>query len=194
MERSDAKHLKQGEDCVMITQRFRPVLWVGGAALAAASLYLISLQVANEHKRLEAINLKIQATQHEIGQLNTEFITRANERQLEKWNSSDLALATPRAGQYLHTAAELDHLDAAKLDNKADAPAAAMALVTSDTIQTALKSAVATPAATQPTAVNVHQRVARTPPAHVTPSRPPADRGILLEQALAMNTGARPKQ
>jgi len=181
----------------MITQRFRPVLWVGGAALAAAGLYLISLQVANEHKRLEAINLKIQATQHEIGQLNTEFITRANERQLEKWNSSDLALATPRAGQYLHNAAELDHLDASKLDTKAEAPTAAMALVTSDAIQTALKAKATEQHSTAiPAATVALARPARlaAQAAHPVPTHLAANRGVLLEQALALNTGTRSKQ
>lgn len=178
----------------MITQRFRPVLWVGGAAVAAASLYLISLQVANEHKRLESINLKIQATQHEIGQLNTEFITRANERQLEKWNSSDLALATPRAGQYLHNAAELDHIDATKLDKNAEAPAAAMALVTSDAIQTALKEKAAEPHAAATNAVALGAAHVVTARAHPVLTHLAANRGILLEQALALNTGARSKQ
>lgn len=186
----------------MITQRFKPVLWVGGAALAAASLYLVSLQVANEHKRLEAINQKIQATQHEIGQLNTEFITRANERQLEKWNSSDLALTTPHAGQFLNSAAELDHVDVAKLDAKTETPTAAMALVTSDAIQSALKAQAQAHVPVQTAAASTrapmpHAKAEAAPESirvahHTAPAdaqtRVAANRGILLEQALALAT------
>ena len=172
----------------MITHRFRPVLWVGGAALAATSLYLISLQVANEHKRLEQINLKIQATQHEIGQLNTEFITRANERQLEKWNSSDLALAAPRAGQFLHDAADLDHLDAVKLGGKTETPTAAMALVTSDALQTVVPEH-----ATTPSAPNIRPITPAARPEHPVPTHLAANRGVMLEQALALATGTRTK-
>ncbi len=126
----------------MITQRFRPVLWVGGVAFAATSLYLISLQVASEHKRLEDINRKILSTQHDIRQLRTELSTRANLRQLEKWNGETLALSTPRASQYVATPEELGHFDMARLNGSANTPSAAMASVTSNAQSLAAQRAV----------------------------------------------------
>jgi hypothetical protein len=116
----------------MITQRFRPVLWVGGVAIAATSLYLISLQVAAEHKRLEDVNRRILSTQHDIRQLKTEISTRANLRQLEKWNGETLALVSPRASQYVSDPEALSHFDPAKLNGTTNTPTAAMAAVTSD--------------------------------------------------------------
>ena len=155
----------------MITQRFRPVLWVGGVTFAATSLYLISLQVASEHKRLETINRKIAETQHEIRQLNTEISTRANLRQLEKWNGESLALSTPRASQYLPNAAALDHFDVASLNGKVNTPTAAMEDVTSDAQSVAAEKAAA-----------VEKLAARTPaPIKV----------VMLDAALAQATAGR---
>ena len=81
----------------MIAQRFRPVGWVAGIALAATALYLVSLQVANERGRLEEIDRKIAHTSREIRQLQTEMGTRASLRQLERWNGEVLALSAPQA-------------------------------------------------------------------------------------------------
>ena len=91
----------------MIAQRFRPVGWVAGIALAATALYLVSLQVANERGRLERIDKKIAATKREILQLQTEMGTRASLRQLERWNGEVLSLSAPQAEQYLSGEASL---------------------------------------------------------------------------------------
>lgn len=99
----------------MITQRFRPVFWVAGVAVATTALYLVSLRVATERGRLEAIDRQIAHTQREIRQLQTELGTRASLRQLEKWNGDTLALTAPKAGQFLPSAAALASVDPAKL-------------------------------------------------------------------------------
>ncbi len=85
----------------MITQRFRPVVWVVGVAVATTALYLVSLRVATERGRLEAIDRQIASTHREIRQLQTELGTRASLRQLEKWNGEALALSAPDANQFL---------------------------------------------------------------------------------------------
>lgn len=105
----------------MIAQRFRPVGWVAGVAAAACGLYLISLQVASERGRLEEIDRKIANTNRDIRQLQTELNTRANLRQLERWNGEVLALSAPSAGQYLDGEAALARFDQKRLG---DAPAA----------------------------------------------------------------------
>lgn len=95
----------------MITQRFRPVGWVASVAVAATMLYLISLQVASERGRLEAIDKKISSTKREIRQLQTEMGTRASLRQLERWNGEVLALSAPNAGQFLNDERALASVD-----------------------------------------------------------------------------------
>lgn len=102
----------------MITQRFRPVGWVAGIALAATALYLVSLQVASERGRLEAIDRQIAATRRDIRQLQTEMGTRASLRQLERWNGDVLALSAPQAGQFLDDEASLDTFDHDELGRK----------------------------------------------------------------------------
>jgi hypothetical protein len=106
----------------MIAQRFRPVGWVAGVALAATALYLVSLQVANERGRLEEIDRQIAATKREIRQLQTEMGTRASLRQLERWNGEVLALSAPQAGQYLINEAALDTFDGNDVGRKPSAP------------------------------------------------------------------------
>lgn len=106
----------------MIAQRFRPVGWVAGVALAATALYLVSLQVASERGRLEQIDHKIAATKREIRQLQTEMGTRASLRQLERWNGEVLALSAPQAEQYLSGEAELASLNQDEIGRTPSAP------------------------------------------------------------------------
>jgi hypothetical protein len=114
----------------MIAQRFRPVGWVAGVALAATALYLVSLQVASERGRLEQIDRKIAATKREIRQLQTEMGTRASLRQLERWNGEVLALSAPQAGQYLSGEAALETLNRDEIGKKPSAPPPVMVAVT----------------------------------------------------------------
>ncbi len=106
----------------MIAQRFRPVGWVAGVAVAATALYMISLQVASERGRLEAIDRKIAMAHRDIRQLQTELGTRASLRQLERWNGEVLALSAPQAGQYLPGEQALASADRSALGNAPAAP------------------------------------------------------------------------
>ena len=91
----------------MIAQRFKAVGWVAIVALAATFLYLISLQVAVERGKLEAVEAQIRAAQREVRQLQTEMGTRASLRQLERWNGDVLALSAPKATQFVNDGAQL---------------------------------------------------------------------------------------
>jgi hypothetical protein len=113
----------------VIAQRFRPVAWVAGVAVAATALYMVSLGVANERARLETIDRKIAMTKREIRQLQTEIGTRASLRQLERWNGDVLALGTPTATQFLSSEAALASLDGTKLPNGSVPPPVMMASV-----------------------------------------------------------------
>ena len=91
----------------MIAQRFRALGWVAGIASAACGLYLISLQVAAERAKLEDVDRRIASAQRDMRALQTELGTRANMRQLQKWNEDVLSLATPQAAQYLTSESQL---------------------------------------------------------------------------------------
>ena len=109
---------RRGED-VMIAQRFRALGWVAGIASAATGLYLVSLQVAAERAKLIDVETRIAGTQREMRQLQTELGTRANLRQLEKWNGETLALTAPRAAQYLKGEYQLATLEAHEVRTQA---------------------------------------------------------------------------
>jgi hypothetical protein len=94
----------------MIAQRFRALGWVAGVASASCGLYLISLQVAAERAKLEDVDRRIVSAQREMRALQTELGTRANMRQLQKWNDDVLSLAAPQAAQYLTTESQLASL------------------------------------------------------------------------------------
>lgn len=95
----------------MIAKRFQSVGRVAMGAVAAMGLYLITSQVAAERTELERVNRHILAAKKDIRQLETELGTRANLRQLERWNGEVLALSTPDADQFLQAERQLASLD-----------------------------------------------------------------------------------
>ncbi|WP_210356691.1 MULTISPECIES: hypothetical protein [Sphingomonas] len=92
--------------------RLKGIGWFGGCVAIVLGFYLVSLQVAAERKKLEGMDRKIDAAQRDIRALETEFDTRANLAQLEKWNGETLALAAPVAGQFVSDEQALASLDA----------------------------------------------------------------------------------
>ncbi len=113
----------------MIAQRFRSVVWVGGVALAALLLYIVSLQVATERGRLEEIDRQVASTQREIRQLQTEMGTRANLRQLERWNGEVLALTAPKASQFISGEQDIAKISRENMGDATAAPPPVMAAV-----------------------------------------------------------------
>jgi hypothetical protein len=89
------------------TYRLKGIGWLGGCAAVTIGFYLVSLQVAAERKRIEQTEARIVAAQREIRALETEFDTRANAVQLERWNGETLALVSPGASQFVRTGAQL---------------------------------------------------------------------------------------
>jgi hypothetical protein len=71
---------------------------VVGAALAC---YLVSLNVASERAKLEAVEEKIVLAQRDIRVLQTEIGTRGRLAQLERWNARFIRLAAPSADQFV---------------------------------------------------------------------------------------------
>lgn len=113
----------------MIVQRFRAIGWVAIVAAAVCALYLISLQVAVERGKLEAVEAQIGAAQREVRQLQTELGTRASLRQLEKWNGEVLALTAPKATQFVNDGAQLAAVDPDAVAGTPNAPPPAMASI-----------------------------------------------------------------
>ena len=74
--------------------RFKGIGWFAACVAIVLGFYLISLQVASERKKLDGLNARIHLAERDIRALETEFDTRANLAQLEKWNGDTLALAS----------------------------------------------------------------------------------------------------
>ena len=142
--------------------RLKGVGWLIAAVAIALGFYLVSLRVAEERKRLEAVNARIAAAQRDIRALETEFDTRANLVQLERWNGDTLALAAPTAGQFVRDAAQLAAID---VNAVGATPVRTAALVVPAAfVAPAVVAVVAAPAVTvTATPVRVADAVARTP-------------------------------
>ncbi|QHL89596.1 hypothetical protein GVO57_00595 [Sphingomonas changnyeongensis] len=106
----------------MIAHRLRPIGWVAGVATATLGFYLVSLQVATERAALERVERRIAVARRDIRRLETEFAARASLRQLEQYNGEVLALAAPRAQQYLTSDVQLVAFDPRSLDGALPPP------------------------------------------------------------------------
>jgi len=91
--------------------RLKGVGWLGACVAVVLGCYLVSLHVAAERKKLDGVNARILAATRDIRALETEFDTRANLAQLEKWNGDTLALTAPVAGQFVADEGQLAALD-----------------------------------------------------------------------------------
>lgn len=104
----------------MSVRSFRPVIAVASVAAAALSCYLVSLRVASERAALENVETSIVLAQRDIRTLQTEIGTRGRLEQLERWNVRVLALAAPKADQFVDGGYQLARLarpsDAVKID------------------------------------------------------------------------------
>jgi hypothetical protein len=104
---------------MVVVNRFR---WFGWFALCVAVIltsYLTSSRVAAERKKLADVERAIASTDREIQALETEFDTRANLAQLQRWNGETLKLTVPTAQQYVRDEAQLAdvNFDAQPLGN-----------------------------------------------------------------------------
>lgn len=91
--------------------RLKGIGWFGASVLVVLGFYLVSLQVASERKKLEQLNARIMTAERDIRALETEFDTRANLAQLERWNGDTLALSAPTAGQFVSDETSLASID-----------------------------------------------------------------------------------
>lgn len=109
--------------------RLKGIGWFAVLVGIVLGFYLISLRVASERKKLDDVSARIASARRDIRALETEFDTRANLAQLEKWNGDTLALAAPAAGQYVRDDAALASLDPGAAAGPAGAEVRTAALV-----------------------------------------------------------------
>ena len=93
------------------TYRLKGLGWLAVCVIVALAFYLVSLQVSVERKKLESVDSQIARAQDDIRSLQTEFATRANLAQLERWNGDVLALTAPTPAQYVPNEQALASLD-----------------------------------------------------------------------------------
>ncbi|MEN2785713.1 hypothetical protein ACFOKI_11120 [Sphingomonas qilianensis] len=90
---------------------WKMLAWFGVSVVVALGVLIVPLHVAAERKKLDTTTREIAQANRDIRALETEFETRANIAQLEKWNGETLRLAAPVAGQYVADEAQLASLD-----------------------------------------------------------------------------------
>lgn len=82
-------------------QRLKGLGWLASCVVVVLGCYMVSLSVANERNKLARMNLKIAMAERDLRALGTEFDTRANMVQLERWNGEVLSLTAPTAAQFV---------------------------------------------------------------------------------------------
>lgn len=161
-------------------KRLKNILWILIVAFGALTAYLISLRVATERNAVQALDARIFHVRADIRYLETEFESRANMRQLEKWNSQDYRYGAPQASQYLPDERALASLDGVQTNGElyvappvmmamADAPEAKVETAAARTESPAPAQIRETDTILRATAARVEAPVAA--PARVTPRR-----------------------
>ena len=137
--------------------------WFLTGVIVAPACYLVSSQVAAERSKVEAVERAIAKAHKDIRGLETEFDTRANLAQLERWNGEVMRYTAPTPRQFLASDTELAALRPMEGDGTAERYAAmvvpqglpevvAGAKVASDAVAP-VKTAVAEKAAPAPVTV-----------------------------------------
>lgn len=85
----------------MLDLAWKGLGWFLAGVAVALGFLLVPLQVAAERKKLDHAASEIQRAKRDIRALETEFDTRANLAQLDKWNAELLGLVAPAAEQFV---------------------------------------------------------------------------------------------
>ena len=98
--------------------------WFLTGVIVAPACYLVSSQVAAEWSKVEAVERAIAKAHKDIRGLETEFDTRANLAQLERWNGEVMRYTAPTPRQFLASDTELAALRPMEGDGTAERYAA----------------------------------------------------------------------
>ena len=107
----------------MATKRLKGFGWFVCGVLVAPPCYLVSSWVAARGQDRAFERFHPRPLRRDIRDLETEFQTRANLAQLERWNGDVLALAAPRPDQYVASEEALAQLHFAPAGEGAVRPA-----------------------------------------------------------------------
>jgi hypothetical protein len=90
--------------------RIRQMGWAAVLAACIALFSLLSFQVQTVRSEVLLAERQIIALETDVLMLETEFQTRASQRQLAEWNTVELGYLAPRADQYLDNNRQLASL------------------------------------------------------------------------------------
>jgi hypothetical protein len=134
--------------------------WFLTGVIVAPACYLVSSQVAAERSKVEAVERAIAKAHKDIRGLETEFDTRANLAQLERWNGEVMRYTAPTPRQFLASDAELAALRPMEGDGTAERYAAMV-------VPQGLPEVVSGPAVASDAVAAVRPAVERATPAPV---------------------------
>lgn len=98
--------------------------WYAAGLIVAPGCYLVSSMVAAERTRVEAVERAIAKAHKDIRGLETEFDTRANLAQLERWNGEVMRYTAPTPQQFLASDTALASMRALETEGVAERYAA----------------------------------------------------------------------
>lgn len=109
---------------------FKGMGWFASGLAVALGGYMVMQQGASERARLTGLERRIADARKDIRNLETEFSTRANLAQLERWNGEAVGMAAPAPQQFAQGEIALANLDRqpepeAKIQQAAVVPSAA---------------------------------------------------------------------
>lgn len=105
----------------MHASRVRQIGWAAAIALCVAAFFALSLKVHAIKSEVKLTERQILALKQETLMLETEFETRASQRQLAQWNAVEFGFRPPRADQYVRGRRMLASLGARR-DNPSAPP------------------------------------------------------------------------
>lgn len=102
-----------------VQSRLRKFGWLALLLIGLAVFIMLSFQTHAVRSEVQFAEREIIALEREAGMLETEFQTRASQRQLSDWNAVEFGYSAPRADQYLENERQLASLGSSELP---DAP------------------------------------------------------------------------
>lgn len=162
--------------------------WYAAGLIVAPGCYLVSSMVAAERTHVEAVERAIAKAHKDIRQLETEFDTRANLAQLERWNGEVMRYTAPTPHQFLASDSALTSLRALEGDGMAERYAAMVVPegVPDATVEPVQTASVSPAVATAPVKAVAEKVVAGKVAAAVAVKTPPAAATSKPQQVAAV--------
>lgn len=177
----------------MAVSNFKGFGWLLCFATVSPACYMVSSQVAAERGRVEAVEQAILDAKRDIRGLETEFDTRANLAQLERWNGEVLSLSAPRPEQYLRSDAALAalqpmqggmHYASLVVPSATDVAQAVVAPVEQPKVAITMPATTPAVLQTAPALQTAAVRVEKAVAAGATPARPKVQKVAMIDSGL----------